>query len=170
LPEEVKPSLYSPDILAPGFDVIFCGLNPALTAAVAGHNFSNRNNRLWTVLHLAGFTEVRLQPEDECQLLKYGCGITAVVRRPTKSAAEVSREEFRQARRVFEARIRQYAPRTIAFLGKQVVLAMLGQPEIAWGTLKFADTPAWVLPNTSGLNRRLISRPSCGHLANCECG
>jgi TDG/mug DNA glycosylase family protein len=56
---------YEPDILERGLDVIFCGLNPALSAAVAGHNFSHRNNRFWAVLHLAGFTDVRLHPENE---------------------------------------------------------------------------------------------------------
>src|ERR1700749_5052844 len=78
------------DILATGLEVIFCGLNPASSGAAAGHNFSNGTNRFWTVLHLAGFTDVRLQPQDERRLLEYGGGITAVVRRPTKSAAEVS--------------------------------------------------------------------------------
>ena len=94
---EVDLITYEPDILATGLDVIFCGLNPASSAAAAGHNFSNGTNRFWTVLHLAGFTDVRLQPQDERRLLEYGCGITAVVRRPTKSAAEVSPKEFRQA-------------------------------------------------------------------------
>jgi G:T/U-mismatch repair DNA glycosylase len=49
-------------ILAGDLDVIFCGLNPATTAATAGHKFSSRSNRFWTVLHFAGFTDVRLQP------------------------------------------------------------------------------------------------------------
>jgi hypothetical protein len=53
--EEANLISYTSDILAGGLDVIFCGLNPALTAAVAGHNFSNGTNRFWTVLHLAGF-------------------------------------------------------------------------------------------------------------------
>src|SRR6202166_3439674 len=101
--KEVDLSSYKPDILASGLDVIFCGLNPALTAAIACHKFSNGTNRFWTVLHLAGFTDVRLQPHDERRLLEYGCGITAVVSRPTKRAAEVSPEEFRQARLGFEA-------------------------------------------------------------------
>src|SRR5262245_61485505 len=74
---------YEPDILAEGLDVVFCGINPATTAAAAGHNFSNGSNRFWTALHLAGFTDRRLQPHEERHLLVYGCGITAVVDRPT---------------------------------------------------------------------------------------
>jgi TDG/mug DNA glycosylase family protein len=88
---------YEPDVISRGLDVIFCGLNPAASAAVAGHNFSNRSNRFWKVLHLAGFTDVRLQPQDERRLLEYGCGISAVVGRPTKRADEVSPEEFLKA-------------------------------------------------------------------------
>ena len=45
-------SSYEPDILARDLDVIFCGVNPATTAAVAGHNFSSRSNRFWPVLHV----------------------------------------------------------------------------------------------------------------------
>ena len=51
---------HEPDILAGDLDMIFCGLNPATTAATAGHNFSSGSIGFWTVLHLAGFTDVRL--------------------------------------------------------------------------------------------------------------
>ncbi len=146
---------YESDILAAGLDVIFSGINPASTAAVDGHNFSNRNNRFWPVLYLAGFTDVRLQPQDERRLLEYGCGITAVVGRPTKRADEILPTEFRQARPEFEAKMRRYAPRVIAFLGKRALVAMLGRSDIGWGLYphRFAETTAWVLPNPSGLNR-----------------
>jgi double-stranded uracil-DNA glycosylase len=146
---------YEPDILARRLDTVFCGINPATSAAYAGHNFSNPRNRFWAVLHLSGFTDVRLQPQEERRLLEYGCGITAVVRRPTNRATEVSAEEFRQARRALEAKMRHYAPRAIAFLGKRAFSIMIGEPAVAWGPhpVKFAGATAWVLPNPSGLNR-----------------
>lgn len=148
-------SSYDPDVLACGLDVVFAGLNPASSAAAAGHNFSNRSNRFWSVLQLAGFTDVRLRPEDELRLLEYGCGITAVVRRPTQRADEVAPEEFRQARREFETKMRHYAPRAIAFLGKRALSTMIDRPDVEWGLVPagFAGTTAWVLPNPSGLNR-----------------
>jgi TDG/mug DNA glycosylase family protein len=148
-------SRYKPDILGSGVDVIFCGLNPGASAASAGHNFSSRSNRFWTVLQLASFTDVRLQPQDERRLLEYGCGISAVVGRPTKRADEVSLEEFLKARLGFETKIRRYAPRSIAFLGKRALSIIIGQPDVEWGqhATGFAGTMAWVLPNPSGLNR-----------------
>jgi TDG/mug DNA glycosylase family protein len=146
---------YEPDVLAKGLDVVFCGLNPASSAAADGHNFSNRSNRFWLVLHLAGFTDARLEPQEERRLLDYGCGITAVVRRATRKADEISPEEFRQARREFEAKMQDYAPRALAFLGKRAVSAMTGRPQVDWGRQPtgFAGTMAWILPNPSGLNR-----------------
>jgi TDG/mug DNA glycosylase family protein len=41
---------YEPDVLAEDLEVVFCGINPATTAAAAGHNFSNGSNRFWTAL------------------------------------------------------------------------------------------------------------------------
>lgn len=96
---------YEPDILAEGLEVVFCGINPATTAAAAGHNFSSGSNRFWTALHLAGFTDRRLQPSEERQLLVYGCGITAVVDRPTRRADEITPAESVAARRDFEAKL-----------------------------------------------------------------
>lgn len=147
---------YEPDILAEGLDVVFCGINPASTAAADGHNFSNGTNRFWQLLHLAGFTDKRLRPEDERQLLSYRCGITAVVMRPTSRASEVPTVEFRQARPAFEAKMRKYQPRAIAFLGKRALTGMMGVPNVGWGRqpIGFAGANAWVLPNPSGLNRR----------------
>ena len=138
--------------------MIFCGLNPAASAARAGHNFSSRSNRFWRVLHLSDFTDVRLQPEDEHRLLEYGCGITTVVGRPTKRADEILSEEFLNARFGFESKIRSYAPRSIAFLGKRALSVMIGRPDVEWGqhAAGFAGAMAWVLPNPSGLNRSFL--------------
>jgi double-stranded uracil-DNA glycosylase len=149
-------SAYESDVLARGLDVVFCGLNPASSAAADGHNFSNRSNRFWSVVHLAGFTDVHLRPQDERRLLEYGCGITAVVARPTRRAEEISTVEFRDARPAFEAKMRMYSPRVLAFLGKRAFLAMIGRSDVGWGRYPqaFADCAVWILPNPSGLNRR----------------
>jgi TDG/mug DNA glycosylase family protein len=146
---------YRSDILTRNLDVVFCGLNPAESAAADGHNFSNRSNRFWLVLHLAGFTDTRLHPRDERRLLRYRCGITAVVSRPTKSAIDVSSSEYRNVRLVFETKIQRYAPRCVAFLGKRALSAMTGQSHLDWGERAdgFAGAMAWILPNPSGRNR-----------------
>jgi len=64
-------------------------------------------------------------------------------------------EEFLKARLEFETKIRRYAPRSIAFLGKRALSTMTGQPDVEWGqhATGFAGAMAWVLPNPSGLNK-----------------
>jgi mismatch-specific thymine-DNA glycosylase len=75
---------YDSNIVSRGLDVIFCGMNPALSAAASGHNFSNGSNRFWPVLYLAGFTDEQLEPQDERRLLEYGCGISPLDRHSRK--------------------------------------------------------------------------------------
>ncbi|OJZ72027.1 mismatch-specific DNA-glycosylase [Mycobacterium paraffinicum] len=146
---------YSSDVLSSGLNVVFCGINPAATAARSGHSFSHPSNRFWSVLYLAGFTDHRLRPEDERQLLTYGCGITAVVSRPTTRASNITTSEIRSAAPLFEAKVRHYAPNTVAFLGKRAIRALRPGDNLRWGTqdFRFAGTRIWLLPNPSGLNR-----------------
>jgi TDG/mug DNA glycosylase family protein len=146
---------YETDILAPGLDVVFCGLNPPPEVAAGVICFASASNRFWQILHLAGFTPRRLDAAEERSLLDYRCGITAAVHRPTKQGTEVSLREFREARPSLEARVQLYKPRVIAFLGKRAIAAMLNTPDILWGLqpASFAGAIAWILPNPSGLNR-----------------
>lgn len=142
------------DIVAEHLAVLFCGINPGLTAAAQGHHFAGRSNRFWRTLHRAGFTPEEMRPEQDRTLLQYRCGLTAVVERPTASADQLSREEFEAAAADFEAKVRRFAPRFVAFLGKPAYSALTGQREIAWGLqpARFGGAQAWVLPNPSGRN------------------
>jgi TDG/mug DNA glycosylase family protein len=143
------------DVLAPGLDVVFCGLNPAATALRDGHNFSSPSNRFWRALHLAGFTPRLLRAEEERRLLDYGCGLTAAVGRATRSAQELSRGDYRLAAPTLESRVEEYAPRFLAFLGKAAYASLSGLPSVEWGPQRavFGGARVWVLPNPSGLNR-----------------
>ncbi|MBN3756163.1 G/U mismatch-specific DNA glycosylase [Paraburkholderia sp. Tr-20389] len=144
-----------PDILEPGLSVIFCGINPGLRAASTGHHFAGRGNRFWRTLHLAGFTREQLRPEDGRDLLRYECGLTTAVPRPTARADQLSRSEIKAAAADFELKIARYAPRYIAFLGKLAVCELTGTRDIDWGlqSITFGGARTWVLPNPSGLNR-----------------
>jgi TDG/mug DNA glycosylase family protein len=144
-----------PDILADDLDVVFCGLNPGLQAAAVGHHFAGRGNRFWLVLFLAGFTSRQFDPTDDRLLLTEGCGLTAVVARPTASADEVSVREFTTAAAALDSKIRTYKPGLVAFLGKKAYSAIVGRSIVEWGRQNemFGSTGAWVLPNPSGRNR-----------------
>lgn len=144
-----------PDIIAEGLSVLFCGINPALSAAAAGHHFSNRSNRFWRVIHLAGVTPAEIPAVNDRAILHYHCGLTAMVERPTARADQLSAAEFIAAAARFEQKITRYAPRFVAFLGKPAYAALSGQREVAWGlqAMTIGGAVAWVLPNPSGRNR-----------------
>ncbi|WP_404987447.1 G/U mismatch-specific DNA glycosylase [Caballeronia sp. LZ043] len=144
-----------PDILEPGLNVVFCGINPGMLAAATGQHFAGRGNRFWRTLHLAGFTPELLRPEDGRAILQYGYGLTTAVERPTARADGLSRAEIASAAASFELKMRSLAPRTIAFLGKMALSAMTGQRDISWGSQQhgIGGARVWVLPNPSGLNR-----------------
>jgi TDG/mug DNA glycosylase family protein len=143
-----------PDIVGPGLSVIFCGLNPGLSAAASGHHFVGRSNRFWRVLHLAGFTPDQIDPEHDASLLAHGLGITSVVERPTAGVDDLARAEFVAAAAGFEHWVRRQAPRCVAFLGKAAYAAMMGRQALPWGRQAepFGGAVAWVLPNPSGRN------------------
>ena len=155
LPAVTETAPHLPDILAENLDAVFCGINPALSAALAGHHFSNPSNRFWRTLHLAGFTPHLIPATQDRALLQYGYGITAAVARPTVSAGDLAPRELRAAGAELERKLLRYRPRVIAFLGKPAISAIVRKPTVAWGrqSFSFAGCTVWVVPNPSGLNR-----------------
>ncbi|MBV8047566.1 MAG: G/U mismatch-specific DNA glycosylase, partial [Paludibacterium sp.] len=129
--------------------------NPGLKAAASGHHFAGQGNRFWPVLHRAGFTPRRLQPENDHDLLAYRCGLTTAVARPTARADQLHQQEFLAAATALRQKIELYRPRYLAFLGKSAYATLSGQRQLAWGhqNALFGGARVWLLPNPSGLNR-----------------
>jgi Uracil DNA glycosylase superfamily len=94
------------DVLGPDLAVFFRGINPCEQVAATGHNFGSPTNRFWRVLHLSGFTPETLRAGQDRQLLRFGCGITAVVSRATRSANDLRDMEFVAAEQDFRAKDR----------------------------------------------------------------
>jgi double-stranded uracil-DNA glycosylase len=143
-----------PDVIAPGLHVLFCGINPGLYSAWAGHHFARPGNRFWPALFASGFTRRLLRPEEEFELLKSGYGITNLVARATAAADELTREELLAGGRVFQKKAKRYRPRAVAVLGVVAYRMAFDRPDAAVGlqSEKFGEALAWVLPNPSGLN------------------
>lgn len=143
------------DIIAGNLAVLFCGINPGMLAAATGHHFAGRGNRFWRVIHLAGFTPDEVLPQNDRTILRYGCGLTTVVERPTARADQVATREFSAAAAKFEKKIARYTPRFVAFLGKAAYAALAGRADFDWGLQpgSMGSSAVWVLPNPSGRNR-----------------
>jgi len=143
-----------PDVIGPGLDVLFCGINPGLYSAATGHHFARPGNRFWPALHAAGFTPRRLNPWETAALLEAGCGVTNLVARSTASAAELDADELRSGRRRLERKVRRFRPRAVAIVGIGAYRIAFDEPRATPGlqAKRLAGTLFWVLPNTSGLN------------------
>ena len=143
-----------PDVIAPDLNVLFCGINPGLYTAWAGHHFARPGNRFWPALHRSGFTPRLLDPSEEQELLGWGLGITNLADRATAMAAEMTADELKQGGRNLEAKLRRFKPRYLAVLGIGAYRTAFGRPKTQLGIQPEAvgDTKIWVLPNPSGLN------------------
>lgn len=143
-----------PDVIAPDLRVLFCGINPGLYSGATGHHFARPGNRFWPTLHAAGFTERRLNPEEEELLLGYGYGITNFVERATATAAELTKEELRAGGQRLREKIARYRPRVLAVLGITAYRTAFEQPRASIGRQpqRIHETAVWALPNPSGLN------------------
>jgi double-stranded uracil-DNA glycosylase len=141
-----------PDLIAPGLKVLFCGINPGLYSGAVGHHFARPGNRFWPALHEAGFTDRLLDPAEEQELLKHGCGLTNLVNRATAGAAELSRGELVEGGRRLARKVRTYRPGLIAFLGVQTYRIACGRPGAVPGRQAggMNGTVVWVLPSPSG--------------------
>ncbi|MFI9817453.1 G/U mismatch-specific DNA glycosylase [Saccharothrix variisporea] len=143
-----------PDLVGPGLDVLFCGINPGLLSAATGHHFARPGNRFWPALHLSGFTPRRLAPEEQEELLEHGLGITNLSDRPTAKADELSAEELRAGGERLTALAAAYAPKVVAVVGITAYRTAFGRPRAVVGPQpeSIASSRLWVVPNPSGLN------------------
>lgn len=143
-----------PDVIAPGLQVLFVGINPGLYSGATGRHFARPGNRFWPTIHRAGFTPRQLVPDEPGELLALGIGITNIVNRTTATAAELPSDELiAGAGRLIET-ADAFRPNAIAILGVTAYRAAFERPNAAIGRQdrRIGDAVTWVLPNPSGLN------------------
>ena len=143
-----------PDVIGPGLNVLFCGINPGLYSAAIGHHFGRPGNRFWPALHAGGFTNRVYSPYEDASLLELGFGITNLATRATAAADELSDEELTQGRRALVRKVRRFQPGCLAVLGVTAFRTAFSKPEAKLGKQAWTidETVVWVLPNPSGLN------------------
>ncbi len=142
-----------PDIIAPNLDVLFCGINPSLYSIAIGHHFGRPGNRFWKAIHKAGFTPSLYDPAEDASLTELGYGITNMAPRATARADELSKAEIKAGQELLAAKIKQYQPKCLAFLGITAYRIAFDQPKAKVGPQpSWQNTSIWALPNPSGLN------------------
>jgi TDG/mug DNA glycosylase family protein len=141
-----------PEVIAPGLDVLFVGINPSLWSGAVGLHFARPGNRFWRALHDAGFTDRLLSPYEGRALLKSRIGVTNLVNRATASADELDIADYQRGARRIAAKVRRYRPKVVAFVGMGAYRVAFGRPRAAGGRQdeQLAGAVIWVLPNPSG--------------------
>ena len=142
-----------PDVLAPGLEVVFCGINPGRASAAAGAAFANPRNDFWRLLHEAGFTPRQLAPHEQGELRDYGYGLTNAARRTTRGSGDLRRADFVGAAERLQAIADELRPSVIAFVGKAAYQGTYHErPELGLQERRLGDTWLFVLPSTSPAN------------------
>jgi TDG/mug DNA glycosylase family protein len=143
-----------PDLVAPGLEVLFSGINPSLYSAATGYHFARPGNRFWPALHQSGFTSRQLAAAEQHLLLGLGLGITNVVARATARADELDATELAAGGVVLGELAARLRVSWVAVLGVTAYRSAFGRPRAAVGPQeeRLGGARVWVLPNPSGLN------------------
>lgn len=145
-----------PDILIKNMKILFVGFNPGLRSGEIGHHYAGHSNRFWRLLADAQLTPRRYRPEEDSELARLGYGLTNIVARVTKTAAEISPEEYEAGRHRLKALINLYKPRIAAFNGIGVYSQYAKRRNVVAGVQENPVIPGvidFVLPSPSGLVR-----------------
>lgn len=109
------------DILEPNLICVFVGTNPGIGTAIAGHAYAHPSNLFWKLLHTSGLTDRRLRPEEDRTLpARYAMGNTNIVARPSKDAAELSKEELAAGTLPLDEKLFTYQPEAVCIVGKGI--------------------------------------------------
>jgi TDG/mug DNA glycosylase family protein len=142
-----------PDVLAPGLDVVFCGINPGHRSAAAGAHFANPRNDFWRLLADAGLTPLRLDPREQNDMPRYGLGLTNAAHRKTKGSGDLRRADFAGAPDRLERIAQDLCPGVIAFVGKAAYQGPYRERcELGLQKASLGSTRLFVLPSTSPAN------------------
>ncbi|WP_281864115.1 G/U mismatch-specific DNA glycosylase [Planomicrobium okeanokoites] len=145
-----------PDHIQPGLKILFVGFNPSIRSSETGYHYANPNNRFWKILLLAGITPRKFRPDENSKLLELGLGLTNIVPRPTKEAAEITKEEYRIGAEKLKKKIQRLQPAAVCFVGKGVYQQYSKRRLVPWGEQNDPVIPGiaeFVAPSSSGLVR-----------------
>jgi len=146
-----------PDILAPGLDLVFIGINPSIYSAERGQYFARPSNMFWRCLNQSGLVPAPLGPSDGPRLLAFGIGLTDIVKRPTHDASELTADEFAAGREALRGKLLRVAPRCVCFVGKLAYQQFSGRRVLPFGRQPetIGAAAVFVMPSTSGLVNNL---------------
>jgi double-stranded uracil-DNA glycosylase len=140
-----------PDYLRKGMKLVIVGCNPTESSARVGHYYAGRDNQFWPILYEGGVVPEPFDYHDDKRVIEFGIGLTDLVKRPTKTTGELTREDFAEGRIVLSQKLEEFAPHVVAFNGK-IVYEQFAQRKCNFGIQKQSlyGARVYVLPETGG--------------------
>jgi TDG/mug DNA glycosylase family protein len=131
--------------------LVIVGCNPTESAVRVGHYYAGRENQFWPILYESGVVPEPFDYHDDKRVIEFGIGLTDLVKRPTKTPAELKREDFAEGRIVLSQKLEEFAPHVVAFNGK-MVYEQFAQRKCKYGIQKqvLYGARVYVLPETAG--------------------
>jgi len=144
-----------PDYLRKGMKLVIVGVNPSESSVRVGHYYAGRVNQFWPVLYKGGVVPEPFDYHDDKRVIEFGIGLTDLVKRPTKTTAELTREDFAEGRIVLSQRLGEFTPHVIAFNGK-LAFEQFAQRKCKFGLQKelLYGARGYVLPETNTPDER----------------
>src|SRR5262245_47351544 len=112
-----------PDRLRRRPRILFVGINPSLKSGAVGHHYAGPGNPFRRLLHAARLIAQRRTYADDARIVEFGLALTNIVPRPTREAAEITRDEYERGRRRLARTIARVEPQIVAFVGSTVYRA-----------------------------------------------
>lgn len=139
-----------PDYLRKGMKLVIVGCNPSESSVRVGHYYAGRTNQFWPVLYKGGVVPEPFDYHDDKRVIEFGIGLTDLVKRPTRTTTELTREDFAEGRIVLSQRLGEFTPHVIAFNGK-LAYEQFAQRKCKFGLQKelLYGARVYVLPETN---------------------
>ena len=146
-----------PDIIDQDVRLLVCGYNAGPISAEIEHYFANPAHRFWRTLYDARLTPELLKPERDTELLKYGIGLTDLMKNSIHGDGARPSDDDRA---LLNDLVLQFKLLILVFQGKRPAVGFLGH-DAGWGHTgqTIGKTKIWIAPDPS---------PRNGHFARLE--
>lgn len=114
------------DLLRPGLRAVTVGINPAPTSVQAGHYYQGHAGQtFFRRLDMVGLLPEGPGFEDD-RAFDAGIGFTDVVKRPTRSEADLTRQELAYGKSLLQPRLARVGAPLLIFVFKKAATTLIG--------------------------------------------
>jgi TDG/mug DNA glycosylase family protein len=135
-----------PDIPPQTGGVLLVGINPAPISVAAGHYYQGPiGRRLWRRLERTGLLHDPVPGREDEAFARAGHGLTDLVKRPTRSSAELTDAELEAGIDALRRKVRDWRPGLILFAFKEPARRLVGSGVRPGRTGEVEGTPSFLL-------------------------